>query len=64
MLQCRKNNRVANDSGNGAGNGTGSGTASSAGSGTGFTAVNAGDPKGAVDINRLQVPGRRPDNVS
>ena len=65
MLQCRKSNRVANESGNGAGNSTGSGTGSSAGSGTGFTAVNAaGDPKGAVDINRLQVPGRRPGNVS
>ena len=65
MLQCRKSNRIANDSGNGAGNSTGSTRGSVTGSVTGCTTVNVpGDPKGAVNINRLQVPGRRPENVS
>ena len=65
MLQCRKSNQAANDSGNSTGNSTGSTSGSRTGSGTGFTTINAaGDPKAAVDINRLQVPGRRPEIVS
>ena len=55
MLQCRKSNRIASDSGNTSDNNTGFstvGTGSATGSATGKTSV-----------HNLQVPGRRPVNV-